>query len=81
MIELCSQMLNELEVSSVFSSSSPLVFPKFLTKFKGKNWILDVARDELQTIMQVQGFGNGGTKRYKNPEDKPEGWPSTINFV
>ena len=73
-------MLNECEVSSSFATFSPMIFPKFATKFRGPKWNLEVARDQLMSIMQVHGFCIGGPKKYRNPADKPSGWPSTINF-
>ena len=51
-----------------------------LYKFRGPKWNLEVARDQLMSIMQVHGFCIGGPKKYRNPADKPSGWPSTINF-
>jgi len=71
--ELWNKMLNDFEVSSVFSSSSPLIFPKFPVKFLGENWTFDLARDQLQNIMHVLGFGHGGTKKYTILQDKPDG--------
>ena len=55
-------------------------FAKFPIKFKSKKWSLDIARVELTSIMSSLGFGKGGTKKYGNIEDIPEGWPQEDSF-
>jgi len=80
MREFFNKILNDLEVSTEFASSSPLIFPKFPTQFMGKKWHHELARYQLTNIMNVLGFGRGNSKIYTNPEDKPDGWPPTISF-
>ena len=80
MREFFNKILNDLEVSTEFASSSPPIFPKFPTKFMGKKWNFELARYQLTSIMNVLGFGRGNSKIYTNPEDKPDGWPPTISF-
>ena len=63
------------------SSTVPFIFPKLTYIIKGKNWSLEVARTNLQVIMSVLGFGQGGEKQYKNIADKPEGWPASVDFA
>ena len=79
--ELCKYMVQNMELTDVYLATSPLIFPKLTCKFKGSNWTFDVARANLQTMMTILGFGHGGTKQYKNIADKPEGWPSNIDFA
>ena len=75
-------MLLEADTSDEFATSSPfLIFPKLLTKFKGKHWTFETAREQLQIIMNMYGFGYGGMRKYKNEEDMPVGWPSSIPFM
>lgn len=47
----------------------------------GKHWDYQIARDQLTSIMQMHGFGKNGTKTYTILKDKPEGWPSTVDFT
>ena len=40
------------DTTDEFATSSPfLIFPKLLTKFKGKHWTFETAREQLQIIM------------------------------
>ena len=57
-------MLLEADTSDEFATSSPfLIFPKLLTKFKGKHWTFETAREQLQIIMNMYGFGYGGMRK------------------
>ena len=65
--ELCQKMMLETEISDEYETSSPfMIFPKLLTKFKGKNWTYETAREQLLIILNLYSFGNGGSRKYKN---------------
>ena len=79
--ELCRYMVQDMDKTDVYSTTVPFIFPKLTCMFKGNNWSLEVARTNLQVIMSVLGFGQGGEKQYKNIADKPEGWPASVDFA
>ena len=40
-----------------------------------------MARERLSIIMNILGFGKGGTKKFKVAAHEPEGWPDEHSFV
>jgi len=73
-------VIQDKEKTDDYKSTVPIIFPKLSCKFKGSHWNVEVARSNLKNIMSVLGFGHGGSKQYKIITDKPDGWPSSIDF-
>ena len=78
LLEAMKVMDNEEEMS--YKTTERVEFPPMKVKFKGHLWTLQKARDQLITYLNIVGFGKGGTKKFKEAADEPDGWPDQHSF-
>ena len=64
-----------------YKTTEVVSFPPFKVKFRGRRWNIKIAREQLSIIMNILGFGKGGTKQYQKAADEPTGWPDEHSFV
>ena len=64
-----------------YKTTETVVFPPMKVKFKGRRWNISAAREQLTIYLNILGFGKGGTRKYKDPADEPEGWPDEHSFL
>jgi hypothetical protein len=64
-----------------YKTTETVVFPPMKVKFKGRRWNIQAAREHLTIYLNILGFGKGGTRKYKEPTDEPDGWPDEHAFV
>ena len=92
LISKSSEMVNQFhylmlnneshEDDFVYETFKPELLPKLTCDmYDEKSWTGNVPYQNLMIYMQVLGFGRSGNKKYKNEDDKPEGWPSTVSFT
>jgi hypothetical protein len=79
--ELIGAMKNMEKDELNYKTTEKIRFPPMFVKFKGRRWTLQRARDQLQIYLNILGFGKGGSRKYKNLDDEPEGWPDEHSFV
>ena len=79
--ELVEAMKNMEKEELNYITTEKIRFPPMFAKFRGRRWTLQRARDQLQTYLNILGFGKGGSRKFKNEEDEPEGWPDEHSFV
>ena len=63
-----------------FKTTEKVEFPLMKVKYKGQLWTVQKAREQLGVILNILGFGKGGTKKFKEAEDEPAGWPDEHSF-
>ena len=63
-----------------YKTTEKVEFPPMKVKFKGRLWTVKKARDQLSTYLNIIGFGKGGTKKFKEAADEPDGWPDEHSF-
>ena len=64
-----------------YRTTEVVSFPPFMVKFRGRRWNIKIAREQLAIILNILGFGKGGTKQYQKAADEPAGWPDEHSFV
>ena len=64
-----------------YKTTETVVYPPMKVKFKGRRWNIKAAREQLTIYLNILGFGKGGTRKYKEPTDEPDGWPDEHVFV
>lgn len=80
LIEAMKVMENQQDAQN-YKTTEKISFPAMKVKFKGRRWSLQAAREQLSIIMNILGFGKGGTKKFKVAAHEPEGWPDEHSFV
>ena len=62
-----------------YSEECPQIFPKLSVKFKQpKKWTEKVARENLRKYFNCLGWGQGGWRQFKVPDQKPPFWPNGL---
>ena len=64
-----------------YKTTQQVQFPPMSSRFKSSRWTLEKARDQLQMVLNIVGFGKGGSRKYRVEADEPEGWPDEHSFV
>ena len=64
-----------------YKTTQQVQFPPMSSRFKSSRWTLEKARDQLQMVLNIVGFGKGGFRKYRVEADEPEGWPDEHSFV
>ena len=63
-----------------FETSQKVDFPPMEVKFKGQLWTTKKARTQLSTYLNILGFGKKGSRKFKEANDEPAGWPQEHSF-
>ena len=77
------KVMDTLEEPIAFKTTEhdqKISFPPFEVKFKGQLWTAQKARGALIKMLNILGFGKGGSKSFKVATDEPEGWPDEYSF-